>query len=148
MPIPIIVSGEVAQGNSCDLEFQLEYDPVTPIALSNIQTAIMRLVHHDSRETFINNRTDVDVKGSFSATGYFSHPLTAEDNQMHPVGERRKKEIHVAVITIVATGDNGDEIFEREFWITVVNQQHVQNALHVNPISMVFSTVDPTVVIA
>lgn len=148
MAIPIIVSGDVPQGCSKDLEFQLEYDPVTPLSLSNIQSATMRLVLHDSRETIINNRTNVDIKGSINATGYVSHQLTAEDNQMLKAGERRKEETHVAVITIIATGDNGDETLERELWITIVNQQHVRNALNVNPISMVFSTVDPTVVIA
>lgn len=147
MTIPIIVQGDIPQGNSRDLEFQLQYDPDTPLVLSNIQTATMSLYLHDYDGAIINNRTEVDVKGSISSAGFFSHPLSAEDNQMQCVGERIEKEIHVAVITIVATGVNGDETLKRSLFITIVNQQHVANAMSVNPITAFASAVDPTVVI-
>lgn len=147
MAIPIIVTGDVPQGSSRDLEFQLELRPSTPIAFDNIQSATMSLFLHDRTNAIINNRDNVDVLSSFNATGYFSHQLTPEDNQIQNTAKCRN-EIHVAVITIVATGSNGDETLVREMHITIVNQQHIANAMSVNPISMTLSTVDPTVVIA
>ncbi len=148
MAIPIIVTGDVPQGSSRDLEFQLELRPDTPIAFSNIQSATMSLFLHDRTDAIINNRDNIDVLASFNATGYFSHQLTPEDNQIQSTSRCRESEIHVAVITIVATGSNGDETLVREMFITIVNQQHVPNAMTVNPISMTLSTVNPTVVIA
>ena len=147
MAIPIIVTGDVPQGSSRDLEFQLDMRPTTPIAFDNIQSATMSLYLHDYPNRIINNRDNIDVLSSFNATGFFSHQLTPEDNQIQNTSQCNSEK-HVAVITIVATGSNGDELLVREMFITVVNQQHVPNAMTVNPISAVASTVNPTVVIA
>lgn len=127
MAIPITVSGDVPQDNSCLLYFEItDYDNVTPVSVDNITTATMTLKVHDSGAV-INSREDVDVKGSIDTGGIFSHLLTDEDNQIQAQDERLKEEKHVAIITIVATGATHNIQFKREFWINVVNQQHVTN---------------------
>ena len=104
MAVPIQVSGDVPQGNSCLLYFVLtDYDQTTRVSVDNITTATMTLVNHDTGEV-INGREDVDVKSSIDSNGVFSHLLTAEDNQIQAQDERLTDETHVAVVTFTATG--------------------------------------------
>jgi hypothetical protein len=127
MPIPIEVSGDVPQGNTCLLYFILyDYDGTTPVSVDNIITATMTLYDHSSGAV-INSRTNVNVKGSFNQTGIFSHLLTADDNQIQAQNEKLTYEKHVAVLTVAATGATDAITFKREFWITIINQQHVPN---------------------
>lgn len=128
MPVPIEVSGEVPQGNSCILHFPLtDYDKATPVSKDAISTATMTLYNNDTHEV-INGREDVDVLPNFDTDGNFDFLLTGDDNQIQAASEISKKEIHVAVISITAAGATDDIEFVREFWITVVNQTHVANA--------------------
>ena len=127
MPIPIEVSGDVPQHNTCLLYFILyDYDGTTPVSVDNITTATMTLYNHND-DAVINSREDVNVKGSFNQTGIFSHLLTADDNQIQAQNEKLTFETHIAVITIIATGAIAAIHFEREFKINVINQQHVAN---------------------
>ncbi len=127
MPIPIEVSGDVPQGNSCLLHFEIkDYDGTTAVSVANIVTATMTLYNHDTG-LVINAREDVDVKSSIDTNGIFSHLLTGDDNQIIAVGERMPHEKHVAVVTFTATGPTENIEFKREFWIKVINQQHVTN---------------------
>ena len=128
MPIPIEVSGDVPQGNSCLLYFEIkDYDHTTAVSVLNIVTATMSLYNHDTGSV-INSREDVDVKSSINTNGIFSHLLTGDDNQIQATGERIKHEKHIAVVKFTATGPTDNIEFEREFWIKVINQQHVANA--------------------
>lgn len=127
MPIPIEVSRDVPQGNSCLLHFEIkDYDGTTAVSVANIVTATMSLYNHDTG-LVINAREDVDVKNSIDTNGIFSHLLTGDDNQIQASGERLPHEKHVAVVTFTASGPTTDIQFKREFWIKVINQQHVTN---------------------
>lgn len=124
--IPIEVSGDVPQANTCLLYFSLtDYDGATPVSVDNVTAMTMTIYVHDTKERI--GAADRDVKNSLNAAGVFAHILTADDNQIISADERLTEQTHVAVIKITGTGAVHPITFERDFKITIINQEHVDN---------------------
>ncbi len=127
MPTPVKITQKVPQGNTCLLEFTLvDYDGETPVSVDNVTSATMTLLDKDTN-TIINSREDVDVIGDIDTNGRFSRLLSAADNIIINTDERVDQEVHVALITVTASGPEADIVFKREFWVTVLNQREVPN---------------------
>jgi len=118
---------DIPEGNTALMEFTLtDYDHTTPVPVSSVDTATLTLYHNDTG-VIINEREDVNVKGYLDADGKFSMILEADDNVMLAAGDAVDSEVHVALITITATGVEGAIVFKREFWMTILNQRQVPN---------------------
>ena len=124
----IEVSAEVPQKNGCLLYFTLyDYDETTPVPVDNIATATMTLINQDTGDEISALAV---VKGSFNVNGIFSHYLTPDQNQIiDATDEKLRKQTHVALIKITATGETDPIAFEQEFWITIINQEHIANVI-------------------
>lgn len=116
------------QDSSGFLTFRLN-DPHTGqlIPTANIQTATLRLVNK-SDGAVINGRTgerpeDV-VADKFVSAGIFEMMLDPEDNVIMATNEVPNEEIHVAIVTIVATTEKGAMTLKEEIELTVMNLPH------------------------
>jgi len=131
MAVPIMLktdqNTDIPEGNTALMEFILtDYDHVTPVPVSAVDTATLTLYHNDTGD-IINERDDVDVKSKLDSNGKFSMILDADDNVVIATGDNVDSEVHSALITITATGAEGAIVFKREFWMTILNQRKVPN---------------------
>jgi len=117
----------VPQGCTSLLTFSLrDYDRLKTVGQSQIDTATMTLIDHDSGG-IIGEQEDIDVKNCFDSNGTFKKIVSANYNNIISSSERITEELHIAKITVKATGEDGAIVETREFHFMVGNQIHVPN---------------------